>query len=406
MIRCRIVLAALVVALAALTRTPAAEFDQEKLAQIPKRMQKFVEEPGPQQVAGIVIVVGSSEGVALHEAIGRRTVESKEPMPKDALFRIASMTKPITAVAIMMLEQEGRLSVEDPVERHLPEFKGQLLIDKREDETLILKRPARPITIRDLLTHTSGMPGGYPSGVSDMYFRRGHSLAEAVAMVSQRPLEFEPGSKWAYCNTGIDTLGRIIEVCSGQPYEKFLHDRIFRPMGMKNTTPYPDSQQLERLAGLYAVKDNELSYVEWSLIGPPKDARHPIPAGGLFSTGGDLARLYQIMLRGGTLANTRFLSENGHRQMTSLQTGDIPCGFTPGMGFGFGWAVVKEPQGVHAMMSEGTYGHGGAFGTQAWLDPQQDLFVILLIQRTGLPNADASDLRRELQAAAVEAIKK
>src|SRR5687768_16742739 len=247
----RIVFASLSIALAALSSASAAEFDQEKLAQIPKRMQKFVDEAGPQQVAGMVIVVGSSEGVAVHEALGQRTLESQEPMPKDALFRIASMTKPITAVAIMMLEQEGKLSVEDPVAKHLPEFKGQLPIDKREDETLVLKRPARPITIRDLLTHTSGMPGGYPPGVSDMYFRRGHSLAEAVAMVSQRPLEFEPGSRWAYCNTGIDTLGRIIEVCSGQAYEKFLHERIFLPMRMTDTTPYPDSEQLERLAGLY-----------------------------------------------------------------------------------------------------------------------------------------------------------
>jgi CubicO group peptidase (beta-lactamase class C family) len=401
-------LAVLFLVAAPLGPLAAAEFDQEKLAQIPKRMQKFVDEPGLQQVAGMVIVVGSSEGIALHEAIGQRTLESKEPMCKDSLFRIASMTKPITAIGIMMLEQEGKLSVEDPVEKHLPEFQGQMLVEVRnvEDEELrILKKPSRPITIRDLLTHTSGLAGGYPPGVSDMYFARKHNLAEAVSMISQRPLGFEPGTKWAYCNTGIDTLGRIIEVCSGQSYEDFLHDRIFLPMRMTDTTFYPMDEQLHRLAGLYAVKDDELSFVEWSLIGPPKGARHPIPAGGLFSTGADLARLYQIMLRGGTLANTRFLSEKGHGEMTSLQTGDIPCGFTPGMGFGFGWAVVKQPQGVHAMMSAGTYGHGGAFGTQGWLDPQRDLFVILLIQRTGLPNADASDLRKELQAAAVEAVK-
>ncbi len=324
-------LAALVLALLALRPLSAAEFDQKKLDQIRARMQKFVDQPGPQQVTGMVIVVGSSQGIALHEALGRQNIESKQPMSKDTLFRIASMTKPITAIGIMMLEQEGKLSVDDPVEKHLPEFKGQLLVDKRQDETLVLKRPARPITIRDLLTHTSGMPGGYPPGVSEMYFKRDHSLAEAVAMVSQRPLDFEPGTKWAYCNTGIDTLGRIIEVCSGQPYEKFLEERVFHPMAMKDTAFYPQAEQLQRLAGLYDVKNNELSYVEWALIGPPKGARHPIPAGGLFSTGGDLAKLYQIMLRGGTLGNIRFISEKGHRAMTSLQTGDIPCGFTPGM---------------------------------------------------------------------------
>jgi len=398
-------LVAVAIVVLALRHSHAAEFDQEKLAQIAKRMQKFVDEPGPQQVAGMVIVVGSSQGIALHEALGQQSLETKQPMPKDALFRIASMTKPITAVAIMMLEQEGRLSVDDPVEKHLPEFKGQMLVEQRDGERVILKRPSRPITIRDLLTHTSGMPGGYPPGVSEMYFDRKYSLAEAVAMISQRPLDFEPGSKWSYCNTGIDTLGRIIEVCSEQTYEAFLQKRIFLPLSMKDTAFHPSEQQMQRLAELYAVKDDKLAAAGWVLIGDPHGARHPIPAGGLFSTGSDLAKLYQVMLRGGTLGNVRFVSEKGMKEMTSLQTGDLQCGFTPGMGFGFGWAVVKEPQDVHAMMSQGTYGHGGAFGTQAWLDPEKDLFVILLIQRTGMPNSDASELRRELQATAVEAIK-
>jgi CubicO group peptidase (beta-lactamase class C family) len=402
----RLRLVALAIAMLSLRSSSAAEFDQQRLATIPQRMQKFVEEPGAQHVAGMVVVVGSSQGIAFHEALGQQSLETKRPMSKDALFRIASMTKPITAVAIMMLEQEGALSVDDPVEKHLPEFKGQLLVEKREGEQVILKKPSRPITIRDLLTHTSGMPGGYPPGVSDMYFQRDYSLAEAVAMVSQRPLDFEPGSKWSYCNTGIDTLGRIIEVCSGQSYEAFLQKRIFVPLGMKDTTFHPSEEQLKRLAELYAVKDDKLAAAGWVLIGDPRDARHPIPAGGLFSTGSDLAKLYQVMLRGGTLGNVRFVSEKGMKDMTKLQTGDLQCGFTPGMGFGFGWAVVKEPQGVHAMMSPGTYGHGGAFGTQGWLDPQQDLFAILLIQRTGMPNSDASDLRKELQAAAVEALKK
>jgi CubicO group peptidase (beta-lactamase class C family) len=384
----------------------AAEFDREILAQVGKRMEPFVDQTGPQQVAGMVIVIGSSQGVALHEALGQQNLDTNQPMPKDALFRIASMTKPITAIGIMILEEEGKLSVEDPVEKHLPEFKGQLLVEKREGDRVILKKPPRPITIRDLLTHTSGLPGGYPPGISEMYFQRRYNLAEAVGIMSQRPLDYEPGSKWSYCNTGIDTLGRIIEVCSGKSYESFLEERIFRPLGMKDTTFYPTADQLERLAGLYTVKENQLSYVEWSLIGPPQDARHPIPAGGLFSTGSDLARLYQAMLAGGKLGDVRFLSESSVKTMTALHTGDLPCGFTPGMGFGFGWAVVREPQGVHAMMSAGTYGHGGAFGTQGWLDPHKNLFVVLLIQRTGMPNADASDLRRELQAAAVEALVK
>ena len=381
----------------------AGEFDAAKLAAIAPRMQQFVDDG---TIAGAVTVVGNSQGIAHHEAVGWLNLESKTPMPKDAVFRIASMTKPITAIGIMMLEQEKRLAVDDPVEKHLPEFKGQLLIEKRDGDRVTLVKPPRPITIRDLLTHTSGMPGGFPAGYSDLYFKRNLSLAEATLMQSQRPLEFVPGSKWVYCNAGIDTLGRIIEVTSGQSFEEFLHKRIFNPLAMKDTAFYPDDKQLERLAGLYGRKEEKLTFADYVLIGPTKDARHPIPAGGLFSTAGDLATLYQMMLNDGTRGMTRFISSEGVRAMTQVQTGDLACGFTPGMGFGFGWAVIKEPQGVHAKLSKGTFGHGGAFGTQGWIDPPQDLFVILLIQRTGLPNADGSELRKELQRLAVEAIKR
>jgi len=381
----------------------AGEFDHGKLAAIAPRMQQFVDDG---TVAGAVTIVGNSQGIVHHEAVGFANLESKTPMPKDAVFRIASMTKPITAIGIMILQQEGKLSVEDPVEKHLPEFKGQMLVEKREGDRVTLKKPPRPITIRDLLTHTSGLPGGFPPGYSDLYFKRNLSLAEATLMQSQRPLDFEPGSKWSYCNAGIDTLGRIIEVTSGQKFEDFLHNRIFDPLAMKDTAFYPDQDQLNRLAGLYGQKEGKLEFADYVLIGPTKDSRHPIPAGGLFSTAGDLATLYQLMLNDGTKGNTRFLSSDGVRTMTQVQTGDLQCGFTPGMGFGFGWAVIKEPQGVHAMLSKGTFGHGGAFGTQAWIDPVQDLFVILLIQRTGLPNADGSELRKELQRLAVEAIKR
>jgi len=386
----------------------AAELDPQKLAAIAPRMEQFVKEG---TIAGAVTVVGNAQGIAQLDAVGLQSLESKQPMPRSAVFRIASMTKPITAIGIMQLQDQGLLSVEDPVEKHLPEFKGQLLIDSREGERVTLKKPPRPITIRDLLTHTSGLPGGFPAGYSDLYFTRQHTLKEATLAQAQRPLEFEPGSKWAYCNAGIDTLGRIIEVKSGRPYEDFLRDRVFQPLDMEDTSFYPSEEQLSRLAGLYGQKDGQLVFADYQLIGPTKDARHPIPAGGLFSTGSDLAALYQAMLHRGwhgvtKAGDKRLLSEAAFRQMTQLQTGDLQCGFTPGMGFGFGWAVIKEPQGVHAMLSKGTFGHGGAFGTQGWIDPAQDLFVILLIQRTGLANSDASDLRQELQRLAVAAIRR
>ena len=381
----------------------AAEFDAAKLGKIRERMQGFVDQ---KIISGAVTCVGSKEGVAHLEAVGLQKIETKQPMPKDALFRIASMTKPITAIGIMILQEEGKLSVDDPVEKHLPEFRGQRIVAAREGETVTLKKPSRVITLRDLLTHTSGLPGGFPVGLADLYQTRNRTLAEAVLVSSQQPLDFEPGSKWAYCNAGIDTLGRVIEVTSGQSFEEFLNTRVFRPLGMNDTACFPTEQQTPRIADLYDSKNGELIAANRPIVGPATGAKHPIPAGGLYSTAADLAKLYQAMLNAGRLSSTRILSPESVLTMTKVQTGDLPCGFVPGMGFGYGWAVVKEPQGITATVSPGTFGHGGAFGTQAWIDPQQDLFVILLIQRVGLPNADGSDLRRELQQIAVDAIKR
>jgi CubicO group peptidase (beta-lactamase class C family) len=397
----RLRLALFLVAVFPTVATRAAEPSPEKLAAIQSSTQKFVDSG---DIAGAVTVVGRRDGVFSHEAVGVLDLDSKQPMPKDALFRIASMTKPITAVGIMMLVDEGKLSVDDPVEKHLPEFKGQMLAERGKEGTT-LKKPSRPITLCDLLTHTSGLPGMPPAPMADLYVKRDHTLAEAVQAFAQRPLDFEPGSKWSYCNTGIDTLGRLIEVVSGMSYEEFLKKRIFDPLGMKDTTFYPTPEQLQRVPPTYSKKDGKLVVAPNNLINLPKSAKYPIPAGGLYSTGEDLARFYRMMLNSGTFGKRRLLSEASVKAMTSNQIGDLKGAFTPGMGFGFGWAVVRQPQGVTGMLSPGSYGHGGAFGTQAWLDPKQDLFVVLLIQRAGLPNSDASPMRQALQEAAVAAIK-
>jgi CubicO group peptidase (beta-lactamase class C family) len=321
-------------------------------------------------------------------------------MRPDTLFRIASMTKPITAIGIMMLADEGKLAVDDPVEKHLPEFRGQMMVAERSGDTITLKKPPRPITLRDLLTHTSGLPGSPPTGLSDLYARRNLTLAEVVMAYSQRPLEFAPGSKWAYCNAGIDTLGRVIEAVSGQSYESFLKQRLFDPLGMVDTTFYPTPEQLRRAAATYDSKDGSLRAVSYPLFGPPEGAKYPIPAGGLYATVPDLAKLYRMMLNRGTADGRRYLSESSVDAMTQVQTGDLKTGFTEGMGFGLGWGVVRDPSGVTARLSPGTYGHGGAFGTQAWIDPHAGRFLILMIQRVGLANGDASEIRREIQEVA------
>jgi CubicO group peptidase (beta-lactamase class C family) len=403
--RCKLTACVMVVLAAIFAVLPlaagAADLDKEKLALIRARMQRFVEDG---QIAGAVTVVGTSKGIVDLQAVGNLRLDPLMAMLKDALFLIASMTKPITALGILILADDGKLSVDDPVEKHLPEFRGQMLVSEKAADRLVLKKPPRPITLRDLLTHTSGLPG-YPPGLGDLYTKRNRTLAEATLAMSQRPLDFEPGTRWSYCNSGIDTLGRVIEVVSGQCYETFLAKRIFEPLGMTDTTFRPSKDQLPRVAGLYGLKDGKLVSATGALIGPASEMRHPIPAGGLYSTATDMARFYQMMLSGGSLDGKRVVSAASVKEMTKIQTGQLKCGFTPGMSHGLGFAVVNQPQGVTAMLSPGTFGHGGAFGTQSWADPKRDLFMILLIQRTGLPNSDASDLRRDLQQLAVDAIR-
>jgi CubicO group peptidase (beta-lactamase class C family) len=394
----------LVAGLVVLALVPLARGEEKSppLERIRARMQEFV---SSQDIAGAVTVVGRADGVLHHEAVGFQDLDRKSPMTKDSLFRIASMTKPITAVGIMILVEEGKLGLDDPVEKHLPAFKGQMLIESKTGDDVKLKKPQRPITLRDLLTHTSGLPGGYPSELGNVYLNRDRTLEEVILVMGKQPLVFEPGTKWAYCNTGIDTLGRIIEVASGKSYQDFLKERVFDPLGMADTTFFPTQDQLKRLAITYAKDaDGKLTPNQKSLIGLPPDAKHPIPAGGLYSTGADLAQLYRMMLNRGALGKTRIISEKSVAEMTRVQTGELRTGFVDGMSFGLGWGVVHEPRGVTAMLSPGTYGHGGAFGTQGWMDPKRDLFVVLLIQRTGLRNGDASPMREALQELAVQAV--
>jgi len=264
-----------------------------------------------------------------------------------------------------------------------------------------VRRAPRPITLRALLTHTSGL-GDVPAPRPDC------SLAELVMAYAQQPLQFPPGSQWQYSNAGINTLGRIVEVVSGQPYAGFLERRIFRPLGMEDTTFWPSQKQLKRVAKSYQPRANGGGLEEVSVYfiqGNLSDRRRTaFPAGGLFSTAPDLVRFYRMILNGGTWKGQRMVSADSVSLMTRTQTGDLKTGFTDGMSFGFGWAVVKEPTGVTGMLSAGTFGHGGAYGTQGWIDPKRDLILILMIQRAKLPNADASDVRRAFQAAAVAAV--
>src|SRR5436190_19825733 len=334
---------------------------------IPERMQKFVDDG---TVSGAVTLVAHKGEIVSVEAVGLADIANKKPMRPDSLFWIASMTKPITATAIMILQDEGKLSVDDPVEKYLPEFKNQWLIENKSSDTMTLKKARRTIMLRDLLTHTSGL-SDVPSP------RPNCSLAELAMAYSQLPLKFPPGSKWEYCNSGMNVLGRIVEVASGHSFADFVQERIVKPLGMKDTTFWPSASQAKRLAKTYQPGKDKGTLEEtniWFIKGDFTDrSRTAFPSGGLFSTAQDMWRFYQMALNGGEFNDKRIVSRGSVDLMTRTQTGDIRAGFTEGMSFGYGWGVVKQPTGITEMLSPGTFGHGGAYGTQGWIDPKKAL---------------------------------
>jgi CubicO group peptidase (beta-lactamase class C family) len=253
----------------------------------------------------------------------------------------------------------------------------------------------REITIRDAITHTSGLAG-------DQVFAG--SLAAAVDQLARRPLAFQPGTKWQY-SPGLNVAGRVVEVVSGQALEDFLQQRIFEPLGMTNTTFRPNEKQQRRIATIYRPREDKRSLVAAdNFITNFANVKGPNPSGGLVASARDLFRFYQMVLNKGQLRKRRVLSPQAVEQMTSPQTGDLTTGFTPGNCWGLGWCIVRKPQGVTGMLSPGTYGHGGAFGTQGWVDPVTKTIYVLMIQRTDFGNSDASDIRRTFQQLANEAL--
>ena len=323
---------------------------------ISDRMRKYI---AAKEIAGAVTLVATPDRIVHLDATGNAVLDPDQAMQTDAIFWIASMSKPILATLLLMLQDEGLLSVDDPVEKYLPEFKELKTADGK---------PAR-VTIRHLLTHTSGM------GEITRRRRRASAktLAAVIPLYVAKPVAFTPGSKWVYCQSGINTGGRIAEVVTGEPLEKLLERRLFGPLGMKDTTFYLTEKQLPRLAKSYQRTDKgELEATDIRFLNgksPTSRDRFPAPNGGLFSTAPDYARFCQMVLHGGELDGKRYLKPETVKLMTTIQTGDLKTGFTDGNGWGLGWCVVREPQGVTAMLSPGTFGHGGAYGTQAWIDP-------------------------------------
>jgi CubicO group peptidase (beta-lactamase class C family) len=371
--------ASLLLLSAALSAAPPATVDAPQLGRIPTRLREFIEK---KEIAGAVYLVAHRGKVLSTGALGLQNIEDRVPMRADSIFQIMSMTKPVTGVAIMMLAEEGRLSILDAVEKHLPEF-----ADQRVGLTTGTEKPTKPITIHNLMTHTSGMPA--PRGeLSGLYQSLDRTLAEAVGHFARENLEIQPGSQWRYSNTGIATLGRIVEVVSGEPYEEFVRKRIFEPLGMKDSFYFPPDEKRNRVALLYERKAGKLVRAAGTVLGGESHkfrsgAKYPAPEFGMYSTAQDLYAFHQMMSNGGSYNGRRLLSPASVRAMTLSNTGDLRAGHWEGTGFGLTWEVVRDPIGTSFLWREGTFFHGGAFGTLGWVDPESQITGILMVQRLG-----------------------
>ncbi len=340
-------------------------------------------------LAGAVVLVASPEKVLALESVGYSDAAAKVPMKVDDLFWIASMNKPITATALMILVDEGKVKLDDPVEKYLPEFRNQMVVALKEGGVVVLKKPAHPITVRNILSHTAGLVGRSPlERELDTI-----SLLEGAISYGLSPLQFEPGSKYEYCNPGINTVGRIIEVASGIPYEEFLQSRLLGPLGMKDTTFWPTEAQVKRLAKSYqpdASKEKLEETTITQLSYPLTDrSRHPYPAGGLFSTADDLGTFCRMILNGGTLGGRRYVSQAAVRAMTSTQTGDLLNKGRGENGYGLGWSTDRKSTGDSGPAIPGRCGHGGAYATDMAIDPSRGLVTVFLVQAAGYPGDGA-----------------
>jgi CubicO group peptidase (beta-lactamase class C family) len=350
---------------------PLANADTPTTPILAPKLQHYVDQ---QVMAGAVMLMADKSKILDLEAIGLSDIAAKKTMRVDDLFWIASMTKSVTGAALMMLVDEGRVSVEDPVEKYIPEFRYVKVL--LPDGTLAA--PSHPILIREILSHTSGMRF---LNRQDHWLIDSVPLADSVQHSVLESLQSDPGTKYAYSNEGIDAAGRIIELISGIPYEQFLQERLLTPLGMVDTTFRPTAAQLRRLAKTYkATADKKgLEETHTRFLTYPLDSpnRYAAPGGGLFSTARDVSRFCQMLLNGGTFEGKTYLSKEAVYTMTTKQTG---MQVTNVYGFGIGASLDGQ-----------SFGHGGALRTG--MGAEHGLIRVFLVQQdgdwvNGNPNAD------------------
>jgi CubicO group peptidase (beta-lactamase class C family) len=337
------------------------------------------------KIAGAVSVVARHGKLVRLEAQGYSDLESKTPMRTDEIFAIASMTKPIATIGVLMLVEEQKLLLSDPVEKYLPEFRNPKVAVARADSPggYVTVPAQRSITIHDLLIHRSGLPTG--TGPATAALREAMRslpenavLADRIRALATVPLNFQPGSAWEY-GSSTDVLGRVIEVISGEPLDVYIHDRILEPLGMVDTGFTVPPEKRSRLATIYEVS------AEGKLVRAhqqPPDTRSFSAGGGLFSTASDYVRFCQMLLNGGELEGRRLVSRKSIELMTARHSDPIPLSFLRGQYFGLGVAVQKDDGDSGILGSPGTFGWSGAFNTYFRIDPREQVILILMVQRS------------------------
>jgi CubicO group peptidase (beta-lactamase class C family) len=366
----------------------------DRFAAVAPRMQEFVDKG---EVAGVVTLVATRDRILHLAAVGKSDLAANRKMATDDIFWIASMSKPITSVCLAILADDGKLSLDDPLAKHLAEFAGAMV--SQNGETV---KPARPVTLRDVMTHTSGL--------GEMMAREPHlTLAQTSQKLARQPLRFQPGTRWAYSTAGIDVLGRVVEVVSGMPFDAFLQKRVLDPLRMQDTGFWVAPAKESRYAHTYRwnaqagkLEENAIPYLYGTAV--TDRARPPLGGAGLFSTAADIARFYRMMLNKGALDGARILKPETVAEMTRQQTGALTA--RPGMPWGLGFCVVEDPARMPAnsVLSPGSFGHGGAFSTQSWADPVKNLIWVVMFERDGHGNPDSSDVRIAFQEAAAKGL--
>lgn len=369
----------------------------ERLGRIHETIQRHMDD---HQIAGAVTLVARNGRIIDIESHGFMDLASKKPMEKDAIFRIFSMSKPITGVAILMLLEEGKVRLNDPVSRFIPEFHDMKVAVAQENGHFYTIPATREITIQDLLTHVSGLASGGPSAkeVPHPDFHT-DKLASYIPRLGSTPLDFQPGSRWTYSPlAAFDTLGRIVEIVSGQPYDQFLRQRIFDPLGMKEAFFSPPENLWPRVPNSYHRANGALQPTENQnrLV----STTYFSGAGGLMASAEEYAKFAEMLLEGGQLNGKRLLSPKTVELMRSVFAPDTLPGRSPGRGFGLSVQVVSDPVVAGYRVSPGSYGWDGAFGTHFWIDPKEKIVGILMIQ-TDNPNRQ---LDRDFENAVMQSI--